>query len=233
LAGCAKHYQVVSTANSHYDLKELKNDSLTEVRIDPYKNKLDAEMSQTLAVCDTPLTKEGVETNLSNFVLMAVDEYVKEKRPAIYADYIGMINRGGLRSSLPKGLIKVGTIFELMPFENEMILLKIKGSKLKEAIEASCKTGKLLNWNVSYTIQNNTPLNIMIHGKPFDINKEYTIITTDYLAHGGDECTFFSDPVLSEQDGSKLRDVIINYCKILSNQNKHITSYIDGRIKIL
>ncbi len=231
LAGCTKHFVVTSTKNEHYSLKEIKSDSLTQLRIDPYKNKLDAEMSQTLAICDSILTKDGIESNLSNFVLSAIDNYVNTDQQNAIGTYVGIINRGGLRTGLPKGIIRVNNIFELMPFENEMILLKITGEKLKECIGSNCKNNKLFSSNLSYTIKNNAPENILVHGKPIDLNSNYIIITTDYLANGGDNCSFFQNPILSIKDGIKLRDVIINYCKVLDQNKKHIISYTDGRIK--
>ncbi|MGZ3885005.1 MAG: 5'-nucleotidase C-terminal domain-containing protein [Bacteroidia bacterium] len=230
--GCARHYSVSSIHREHYDLKNLKGDSLTAVQIAPYKSRLDTEMLRVIAVSDEALTKEGYMPGLANFVLMAVEQYVSASKPELQKNHVAFINRGGLRASLPKGNVTVGNIYELMPFDNSMVVLKIKGTKLKECIEASARNGKLLGWNLSYIVKNEKPEQVLVLGQPVDENAEYTIVTTDYLANGGDDSGFFLQPLSYEAENIKLRDVIISYCTYFTKNNKHITAYSDERIRV-
>lgn len=230
--GCSHHYSVTGTKPQHYDLKPLRADSATMRAIGPYKKKLDVEMQRVIAVSDEALTRDGYVPTLANFVMMAVDQYMKENEPSMHDSSVIFINRGGLRTNLPKGQVTVGNIFELMPFDNIIVILRLKGSKLRECIEASSKNGKLLGWNLSYTVTNSTPENILVFGKPLDDLQEYTIVTSDYLAGGGDDAVFFTKPLRYKNTQVKLRDAIISYCEYLTKNNQHIIPYSDERIRV-
>lgn len=76
------------------------------------------------------------------------------------------------------------------------------------------------------------PINIKIFGQDWNENENYIIVTTDYLANGGDNCFFFENPVKTESTGVKLRDAIIDYCRNLTKLNKRIIPYKNGRITV-
>ncbi len=231
LSACSAHLHVSEVKTSHYELKSSKNDSIANLSILPYKEKLDVEMNQIIANSDSALTKDGFESSLGNFVLLAVLEFVKTSKPEITGNCVLFVNRGGLRNSLPKGTITKGNIFELMPFDNELVLLNISGEKLKESIDGMLKDNKLISFNLRMDVKNKQAENIMVNGSPFDINKNYWVVTTDYLAMGGDNCNFFGKPISYENTGIKLRDAIIIYCESLTKINAHINPLRFGQIK--
>ena len=81
-------------------------------------------------------------------------------------------------------------------------------------------------------MKGNTPTNITIKGKAFDINKDYWVVTSDYLANGGDSYTFFKNPKEKKVMNVLLRNVIINYCETLTRNNQTIQPILDGRISV-
>ena len=81
-------------------------------------------------------------------------------------------------------------------------------------------------------IKNDEPQDIFIYTKPFSINEDYYVVTSDYLANGGDNCSFFGNPILYETTGVKLRDAIINYCEDLTKNNRHIYPHRINGIRI-
>jgi 2',3'-cyclic-nucleotide 2'-phosphodiesterase (5'-nucleotidase family) len=232
LSACTAHYHVSETKSTHYDLKASKNDSIALLNTLPYKQKLDLEMKQVIAYSDSALTKDGFETSLGNFVLMASEDYIHLNKKEVAGNCVFILNRGGLRNNLPKGEITKGNIFELMPFDNEIVILKITGQKLFEGIKAMLKEKKLIAWNLSMKIRVDAPEDIQVNGKPFDISKDVFVVTTDYLAMGGDNCSFFSKPISYEDTNEKLRDAIINYSEGLTKNNKHIQPRRTGGFKI-
>ncbi|HWY12816.1 MAG TPA: 5'-nucleotidase [Bacteroidia bacterium] len=222
LSACASHLHISEVKSTHYELKAFKNDSIANLNILPYKEKLDVEMNVVIAYSDSALTRDGYESSLGNFVLLAVKEYVKTNNPEIAGNCVLFVNRGGLRNNLPKGAITKGNIFELMPFDNELVSLNISGEKLKESIEAMLKDNKLISFDLRMDVKNKQVENIIVNGSPFDLNKNYWVVTTDYLAMGGDNCGFFGKPISYETTGIKLRDAIITYCGSLTKNNTHI-----------
>lgn len=232
LSACTAHLRVSEVKSTHYELKTVKNDSIADLSVLPYKDKLDLEMSKVIAFSDSALTRDGFESSLGNFVLLAVEGYINTYKSDIAAGCILFINRGGLRNNLPKGKITKGHIFELMPFDNEIVILTISGQKLNEAIHFMVKENKLISYHLMMEIKNKKPENIILYSTPIEENKNYIIITTDYLAMGGDNCSFFGKPIYYENTGVKLRDAIIYYCEKLTKEDKHIKPFIDERIKI-
>jgi 2',3'-cyclic-nucleotide 2'-phosphodiesterase (5'-nucleotidase family) len=119
---CKKNYQVQLSQAKYLEVSALAPDSATNVLIMPYKKILDVEMLKIIGQNEQELPKvrRGRELLLANFItdlmMEASDRYSKQKTD------ISMITFGGLRAGLPKGAIKTVDVFELMPFENELII---------------------------------------------------------------------------------------------------------------
>ena len=75
-----------------------------------------------------------------------------------------------------------------------------------------------------------TPGAITIGGQPFDENKNYKVVTSDYLALGGDKMNFFNAPVKNEVVGKKIRDGLIEYCLEQTQKGLQLKSQLDKRI---
>tara|TARA_B100001029_G_C15023243_1_gene431960 strand:- start:7 stop:753 length:747 start_codon:yes stop_codon:yes gene_type:complete len=222
LSSCSTIYELDSNQNDIIAVSG-KPDSLITLIIEPYKIGIDSIMNEKLCVSDMEMVKGKPESLLGNFITdLCLEEYYQE------AD-ICIMNNGGLRSSLPKGEVTRGKIYELMPFDNELVILNLNekdfNGLLKYIISrggepfsgmsiTTNKQGELLSYKINNSIN-------------FNNGDIIRVITSDYLANGGDKMWFFKDKKQKKVD-IKLRDVIINYCK----KNKKITSQIDGRLEI-
>ena len=138
-----------------------------------------------------------------------------------------MINIGGIRTIIPKGDILTKQIYEVMPFENEIVIIKMNGKDVEGLFDYYLKTQK--NNPVSHlfieTDENDVISKKLINGKSIEYNKIYYIATSDYLALGGDNMSFFSKgEVIST--GLKMRDLFLEKFK----QNPEITSPDDIRL---
>ncbi|WP_419489019.1 5'-nucleotidase C-terminal domain-containing protein [Chryseobacterium bernardetii] len=210
---------------------ELKNDEEFVKIIEPYKQKLDAEMNQKISHTNTDLTKQGDNSNLGNlladYTLEGGDEWTKAHlKQNVDA---ALINIGGIRTTIGKGDITLKNLFEVMPFENELIIVKMKGADLPGLFEYYAKTQ--VNNPVShlYIETKNGQLNkSLVNGKEVDPNKDYYIATSDYLALGGDNMKFFSKGE-AISTGVKLRDLYIDYFK----RNPEIISPTDVRLNFI
>ncbi len=194
---------------------ELKNDEAFVNVIEPYKQKLDKEMNQKISHTSVDLTKQGDNSNLGNlladYTFEGADTWAKKNlNKSVDA---ALINIGGIRTTIGKGDILLKSIFEVMPFENEVIIVRMKGSDLQGLFDYYAKTQ--VNNPVShlYIETNNGQLTqSQISGKPVNPSQDYYIATSDYLALGGDNMKFFSKGE-SISTGIKLRDLFIEYFK--------------------
>jgi 5'-nucleotidase/UDP-sugar diphosphatase len=91
---------------------------------------------------------------------------------------VAIVNSGGIRQSVPKGPIRMSTVYSVMPFDNRLVILEIKGSDLIQDLgnEEAVASGVTLG-----------PKNRYLDGKknPIDPQKTYRIATIDYLYFGG------------------------------------------------
>jgi 2',3'-cyclic-nucleotide 2'-phosphodiesterase (5'-nucleotidase family) len=128
---------------------------------------------------------------------------------------ICILNSGGIRSILPKGNVTARTAFEIMPFENSLVVIALKGEQILEMVTffiAEKKPHPLAG--ITFTIDaNNNPKNIMVQGNPLDANTTYYVGTNDYLANGGDNMNFFKKGIQKFDLEYKLRNILIDYFK--------------------
>lgn len=227
---CSKNYLKQKEDFTHYSLKQTKESENAKIAVADYKVKVTAETEKIIATSSNALLKDSSESTLGNFVCDAL-KYNAEKEFKNTPIDVVLLNRGGLRVNLPKGDIKIINIFELMPFENELALVKISGEKLLEGINAIIEK-KHPFAGMRIKAGNNRALEATINGSFVDKAKIYTVVTSDYLANGGDNFVFLKDPVAIEKSNLKIRDAIINYCDFLTQNKKQIIPYTDGRLQI-
>ncbi len=215
LASCSVQYNLQSHSESIYDVK-ADNDSTITAMIAPYKIGIDSVMNKVLCISKIEMTKGKPESLLGNFVCdLCLQQYSN------MAD-ICVMNNGGLRSILPKGEITKGMIFELMPFENELVILELGSDDYIQLLEYITKRGGEPFAGVNIIMDENGT----VLSQSLDLNKgKIRVLTSDYLANGGDKMSFFKDKKQTKV-GIKLRDAIINYCVAQDT----ISSELDNRI---
>jgi 2',3'-cyclic-nucleotide 2'-phosphodiesterase (5'-nucleotidase family) len=208
-------------------------DESIKALIDPYKSVLDNEMNEVLIISTSEAVKGQPESTLGKLIAditLWESNNILKKKDLPLAD-IAMLNNGGLRTSLPSGKITVGKIFELMPFENEIVVLTITGEKALGLLNYIAKSNGQPLAGATLEIKDEKPENILIGGKPFDATKSYRVVTSDYLAGGGDKMRFFSEPLSYQVLNIKLRDAIINYMRAENKKGNSLNPKTDGRIK--
>ncbi|AHW60396.1 5'-nucleotidase, C-terminal domain [Draconibacterium orientale] len=200
----------------------------------PYKIILEKDMNRVLAISENELVKGKPESLLTNFLadlLLAQGAVVANNQQLNITPAVSFFNYGGIRSTLPKGEITVGNIFELMPFENELVLLELKGDKMQAFLDYIADHGGGSVGGVEMIIANDKATDVKIQGEKIDFNKSYWLATNDYVAAGGDGLEMLAENEQFINSGEKIRDLIINYLEELSGNNKHVNPKLDGRIK--
>jgi len=228
---CSSHNYIISESTP-VD-QSYTNDSKSDSIISPYKSELDKQMNSVLNTADSDLESGRPESKLGNFVSdlsMDIASTYYQPSDGEPIDFC-LLNNGGLRTSVPEGPITLGLVYQLMPFENELVVITISGEKAKELFDyVAQRGGEPISNNVKVGIKENKAVNILINNKPFDGDKEYKVLTSDYLARGGDNMVFFGNPISSELVGIKLRNAIVSYLEKMSIENNTINPKMDGRV---
>lgn len=201
----------------------IEEDHTMSAIIAPYRDSLTEEMSTIISYAASDFINQRPEGALGNYVTDITLNFIRNS-PLFSGNepLICMMNTGGLRAPISKGPINVGHIYQLMPFDNTIVLLKLPKEKIAEIVEYINTSG-------------GEPISgFIVHNqKAYPIDKKefgdtLYMITTDYLASGGDRMQFFKEYYEKIETGIFLRDVLIE----MTEQNDTIYPKIDERIKL-
>tara|TARA_B110000459_G_scaffold79926_1_gene89860 strand:- start:9879 stop:10580 length:702 start_codon:yes stop_codon:yes gene_type:complete len=171
----------------------------------PYQAKIDFQMDRVLCYTKNDLIKGMPESNLGNLICDLSLETSKQK-----ADMC-IMNNGGLRSIILKGQITERDIFKVMPFENELVVLNLHKDEFYQMLKYVTKRGGEPLGGIK-VVQSKDTIRYTLNNKVSIYKDSISVLTTDYLANGGDKMNFFKNKVQKKLN-IKLRDAIINYCK--------------------
>lgn len=229
------HYEVAKvegsmiTIDSAWDVNPDKK--ATEV-LKPYKDKIDEVMYEVIGTSEMKMDKGSPESLLSNLVASVLQQAAVQVlgKPAD----MGLVNMGGLRNILPKGEITVSEIFEILPFENSLCILTMKGSEMKRLFKAIASLhGEGVSGICLEITKKGELLSATIGGKPVEDEQLYTVATIDYLADGNGRMDAFLQAEKREcPEGATLRGLFLDYVRKQTAEGKIITSKLDGRITI-
>ena len=229
---CQKNIQI-STINTNNSLNQVKTeqpDKPTLNQIEPYKQQLSAKMDEVIGYSNKELQKDSYQSELGNFI---IDLILKESEKAIQKNIdMALVTNGGLRTPIPKGNITVGNIFELMPFDNQIVVLELTGETVLKMMHYAAFKGNAVFAGVKYKVKNGQTDNIIIGGEGFNFDTTYTLAVSDYLANGGDNMHFLKEAIAVEETNLLFRDAIINHIKILSEKGKNIEGVLDDRVLV-
>ncbi len=232
LSACgAGYYPVKSTRNLYPIDVKIAQDSSILAFYQPYKSKLDAEMNKVIGVSTHALVKKSAvaESTLGNFFAdaclqqaMLIDKNIDFAMPS---------TTGGLRADLPSGDLKLLNIFEVMPFENELVVIEMKGKDVQELVNFIVASGGQPIAGIEIKYSDKVATDIKIKGVPFDISRNYKVLTSDYIIGGGDNVKGLQNIVNKSVVGLKVRDALLAYVQQETAAGRKINTNLDGRIK--
>ena len=232
-SSCRQAYQVTRVEIDRIaidDRLDAEPDTAMTALLAPYKAAVDSVMNHVLGTAAVSMDKDRPESLLSNLVADVLRQAatIVQDQPAD----MGLVNMGGLRSTLTAGPITRAHAFEILPFENALCVLTIKGSDLRKVMENIAARGGEGVSGVQLTIgRNGQLLGATVDGRPIDDNRLYSIATIDYLAEGNDGLTALTlAQTRTCPDGAVLRDLFIRYVESETAAGRAITSQLEGRI---
>ena len=200
------------------------NDSLKAVQdiedfIKPYREHVNNGLDSILAYSVDTYSKNDGEYNtaIGNLFADATFEQadiVFNKRTGQHIDLV-LLNHGGIRSIISKGPISARTGYQIMPFDNSLVVVTLKAKQVRELITYLEKAKRAhpiaklkIVLNTDYSLNEAT-----IDGKSIDDSKTYNVLTNDYLYNGGDHMDFFKTNDSLYQLNYKVRSALIDYFK--------------------
>ena len=225
LSSCKKVWHVAQSdyTSNRLDSTAVFSEEITNM-IQPYKTKLDGAMNMVIAKCPKDMPKGRPESRLGNWMSDAIYDRASELSD-VPIDF-AMQNSGGIRIPLlRKGDITKGKIYELMPFDNTLVVIHADKDLLMTFLNRVAQSG---GWPVSknfqMTIKGKQATKVLINGEELT-DRIYNIALPDYIANGGSDCPFF---IGANRTGypELLRDMFINK----ASADGVIAAKIEGRI---
>lgn len=199
----------------------LSTDPKIEAFIKPFRDNIRKDLDSVLAYAVDTYSKTNGEFNtaIGNFMADAIyDEAnpIFKNRTDKNIDMV-LLNHGGIRSILSKGNITKRTAFELMPFENSIVIVALKGTQVNKLIEYLSKAKRAhpisklkLTLDKDFKV-----IEAKINGEFIKQDKTYYIATNDYLYNGGDNMNFFKPNDSLYVLNYKIRNALIdNFIKV-------------------
>jgi len=195
------------------------NNEAVEDFVKPYRNRINEILDSTLAFAPKMISKTDGTYNSSAGNLMADIVYTQanpifKSRTGKEIDFV-LLNHGGIRSIISAGKVSARNAFEVMPFENLIVVAEVKGSDVSEMVsflirEATAHpiAGMQLILDKNMDVRSFT-----IQGKPLQKDRIYYVATSDYLVSGGDDMGYFKSNTKITNTDYLIRNAMIDYFK--------------------
>ena len=195
----------------------LKIDQSVENFIKPYREHVNSNLDSVLAYSVDTYSKSDGEYNtaIGNMMADAVYEQsnpVFKSRTGEDIDFV-LLNHGGIRGIISKGNVTTRTAYEVMPFENSVVVTKLKGAQVQELLDYLTKARRAHPISrLSLVLDKDEHLkSSALNDKPIDFTKTYNVATNDYLSNGGDGMDFFKTNDSLYVLDYKIRNILIDY----------------------
>jgi len=224
-----KQVYFIEQKNQQYSIQNTLADKQIEQIIQPYKSRLDSSMNEIVGYSSMNMEKAQPEGTLGNFLVDAL-KFQAEKQYQTKVD-VAILNHGGIRiPNLSKGEITRGKVFELMPFDNALLIVKVPGDSLKKCMQIIVEKG---GWPISgakITIDKNKRSHVQIGNDSINTNTIYNVAISDYLANGGDNISMFKTLKMLNS-GYLQRDAILDFLIDKKKKNETVSSSLRQNIK--
>lgn len=216
--------------------EELEKNQEIKTTLQPYVDKVDALLSEVIGKATDVFPNDDtrrMETALGDIVADSQKWFIDNQ--GMECDF-AFQNGGGIRATLGSGEIQKQTVYEVLPFDNSITLIELKGSDVTALFEkaatnigagAMAQVSKEVN--VVFDSASKTLVDLTIDGKPVDPDKVYKVALNSYLAGSGDGYDVFKNQLSLYDTSLMQRDAFIDYVISLGGT---ISPEKDGRITI-
>ncbi len=233
LSGCREEppvLQRIEAGQVGIDSTLAPDDSLAAF-IKPYHDHVNEVLDAPLAYAPVLLSKKDGRLNSSLGNLMA--DIVLQQADTVFRRQAGkgidfaVLNHGGIRSVISEGPVTERTSYEVMPFENTIYVVAMRGKAVRDLVAF------LIAAEVPHPIAglqivlnpDNSLYAVNIGGKPFDEEQTYYVATSNYLVSGGDGMGFFRDGTEARDTGYRIRNAMTDYFR----QTDTLRAAVDNR----
>ena len=190
----------------------------------PYIAKVERQMNAVLGEATAALNKKVEDGG-------AILNLVADAYRAKTGVQIALTNVGGIANTLPAGPITYGKVFEILPFENTVVTMKVTGAQLKRSlnVDVTAVSGVRAVFDLHKPKNERLVSATLEDGSPIIDDASYTVAINDFMEAGGDGYTELAKGTDIQDTGIRLRDLVSEYIWA----KKTVSPLLDGRIRLL
>jgi 2',3'-cyclic-nucleotide 2'-phosphodiesterase (5'-nucleotidase family) len=200
----------------------LHHDAMATL-IAPYKAQKDSAMNIIVGQATETMEVAKPESSLTRLI---ADVLLAEARKVDPEVHMAVTNIGGIRRPLFQGNITIGDVYEILPFDNSLLILEYKGETIIELANAIATKGGESISGIKLDIHDGKASNILINNQPINPERIYKVVTTDYLSWGNDQLAPLANHIQSTPLNLMMRDAMLNYL----NDHNIVLAPKDNRI---
>lgn len=190
---------------THYEGAEVKEDTKVAQAIAPHAARAVAAREERLGVSAPTALRRNYRAESLLGTLLA--DLIREGAAEATGERIDIAfqNGGGIRADLPQGDLTYGHLYEVLPFDNRLAVLRLPGAALADLMRRNLQSGAGVLLPSGMTVEarcEGQALQVTLRdqaGKVIDAGppqkgqkgttgkaRLYTVATSDFLAAGGD-----------------------------------------------
>lgn len=143
---------------------------------------------------------------------------------------VGILNFGGIRTSLAQGDILLDDFVSMFPFKNDLVYVALKGSDLQEVFDAIAASRPFVLGGVKMVVKQHHIDTLLVGGQPIDPDKVYGVATVDFLLDGGDGMTIGKNAKELRDTDVRIIDAVLENVYKLKAAGTPVEYTTDGRL---
>ncbi len=204
---------------------DLAEDSLVLSMIRPYQVELSTRMNRVIGNAESDFSNARPNGSLGDLAADMLRRTASEHLG--FAVDIGLTNWGGLRIPINKGPIRVGDIYSVMPFENTLVVLTFTGTQIRAIANELAATGGQPISGLRMRIEDGKAVDVLVGTRAIKDEDTYTLVTSNFLADGGDGYKTLQNPLKRQDLNILMRDAMIRYI----TERYNVTPTFDSRLR--
>lgn len=210
-----------------YELRpdELIADTSVFDLLSAYKDSMSLKMQEIIVENKVPLSKAQPECTLGNWISDAAKNNLSRQGTKVDACLFSYGCIG--KEYLAPGPVHRKDFYELIPFENKMILISVSGTVLNQLCDSIARVNGLPVSGLSFTIDSGKALNVMIGKRPLNEHLVYTLLINDYLLS---RYKLLLGSLHYQQTGLYLRNLLLQESAWLHNNGLSVQPILENRI---
>jgi 2',3'-cyclic-nucleotide 2'-phosphodiesterase (5'-nucleotidase family) len=176
--------------------------------VEQYQKEVGQKLDVVIATATQALRRDRYqESMIGNWMTDCTRTWTKTQ--------IAFHNSGGIRADLPKGPVTLRDIFNIMPFDNAVLTLRMKGRAIRDILEHALggSIGMIQVSGISFRYKADAPngrrvKQVWVGDEPLKERRLYSVSAVDFLVQGGDGYSAFDSARDRVHTGVLLRDVL-------------------------